>query len=200
MEIFWGAGGWIIFETMCRLNLNFKFPVEIFGGLRGQSSLTTYRLNLNLKISSWKFSGGWSSFVHKPNYQVKTSIDPCLGRQSSFDGGLGLEICRRGLKMEIKKLNIKPTDQHQGGTGLILTKRSPPPPGSTTWQRVTLQGNSLMQQFKKLLQKDWGEHYSRPSMASPIPSKLHPLGIQPGRITSSHYWDVPPTEVFATKA
>ena len=40
------------------------------------------------------------------------------------------------------------------------------PPGRGTLSKL------LSNATVKLLQKDWGEHYSRPSMVSPIPSKL----------------------------
>ena len=107
---------------------------------------------------------------------AETMSNLLFGGQSSFVLKPRFRICGRWFeKGKRKKLNTKPMDQYQGGTGLILTKKDPTTPHrSTTQQRLTLQGNSLMQQFKKLLQKDWGEHYSRPSMASPIPSKLHP--------------------------
>ena len=50
-----------------------------------------------------------------------------------------LEGCGRGLKRGKKKeLNTKPTEQYQGGTGLILTKRTPPPPMDPLTNRGSL--------------------------------------------------------------
>ena len=45
------------------------------------------------------------------------------------------------------------------------------PPMASPPSRGTL-SKLLSNATVKLLQKDWGEHYSRPSMVSPIPSKL----------------------------
>ena len=49
--------------------------------------------------------------------------------------------------------------------------RTPLPPMASPSGRGTL-SKLLSNATVKLLQKDWGEHYSRPSMVSPIPSKL----------------------------
>ena len=54
------------------------------------------------------------------------------------------------------------------------TQDTPPPKWSHQPAEAHSPGYSLMHQ-SRLLQKDWGEHYSRPSMASPIPSKLQSL-------------------------
>ena len=72
--------------------------------------------------------------------------------------------------------------------------RTPLPPMASPPGRGTL-SKLLSNATVKLLQKDWGEHYSRPSMVSPIPSKLQShMQCSPGRISTSHYWDVPPNE------
>ena len=77
----------------------------------GQSSFEAHANSLTLKL----YLRLWS--VHGE------------GVHNLLMGAWGLEGCERGFeKGKEKKLNTKPTDQCQGGTGLILTKRVPPSP------------------------------------------------------------------------
>ena len=57
------------------------------------------------------------------------------------------------------------------GQGQGREPRTPLPPMASPPGRGTL-SKLLSNATVKLLQRDWGEHYSRPSVVSPIPSKL----------------------------